>query len=75
MQELTFIEISEISGGRIYPSDWMYSAAAGAMFGASCFVVTAFSANPVGLTAAITVGASIALGFHAAHDVLREYDL
>lgn len=75
MRELNFIEISNISGARIFPSDWIYSAAVGAMFGASCFVVTAFSANPVSLAAAITIGSSLGIGFHATHDILREFDL
>lgn len=75
MRELNLIEIQAISGSRIRPSEWTWSAAAGALIGCACFVLTASTANPVSPGAALAVGSGIGAGLHAAYDVLHEYGL
>ncbi len=73
MKELSINEVQQISGASLRPSDWMFSAAAGALIGAGVFTITAFSANPVTALVALSVGPTLGAGFHAAHDILREY--
>lgn len=75
MKELTCNEIQMVSGARIRPSDWLISGAAGAAFGAACFVVSSFSTAPITAPAAIITGACVAMGFHGANDILREAGL
>ncbi|MCS5711935.1 hypothetical protein [Candidatus Berkiella aquae] len=75
MQTLTPNEIQFVSGARIRPSDWLWPAAFGALTGVGTFVVTAFSATPVGFVTSIGTGFLIGGSLGAAHDFLREYDL
>lgn len=75
MRELAINEIQQISGAYFRPSDWMYSGGAGALVGTAAFVVTAFSAHPLTLATALTVGACTGMSLHATHDILRHYGL
>ena len=71
MRDLALNEVLAISGGRIRPEYWTISAAFGALVGAACFTLTAFTSNPVNPFAAIALGAGIGAGLHATGDILH----
>lgn len=75
MRELNHFELTNISGGAIRPSEWTFGAGAGALVGAACLTLTAFSANPVTPLLALTVGPAMGAGLFAVYDILHEYGL
>ena len=73
MRSLNVNEIYAITGASIKPSQWMISAAGGALVGVASLTITAFAANPISPVVALTVGPLMGIGFHAAYDILHEY--
>jgi hypothetical protein len=75
MKDLTMNEIQMVSGARIRPSDWLWPASVGTFTGVMASALTAFSQNPISFSVSIPLGFAIGVGFGAAYEILREYDL
>lgn len=72
MQKLTQLEINEVSGATIKPSHWLPASAFGATIGATAYVISSFSNNPISAYASLGLGALIGAAYAAGYEVLHE---